>query len=166
MLSYDSFIRGKIWKSQGAKSGQMIVGDQNHPIENASGASLLQLQYAAEHSSSLVLNKGIELQHALHIWRGTPLFWSCLRAHYALRTDKCYVSRSPQFSFQHILRYHHIHFHSTSSDPLICPTGTLVYQSLVLDVRNTLENRMCDVWELGFLHFIGCEIIRFVNWWS
>ena len=24
-----------------------------------------------QHSSSLVLNKGIELQHALHIWRGS-----------------------------------------------------------------------------------------------
>ena len=27
----------------------MMVGDQTLPIENASGASLLQLQYAAEH---------------------------------------------------------------------------------------------------------------------
>ena len=28
---------------------QMMVGDQTLPIENASGASLLQLQYVAEH---------------------------------------------------------------------------------------------------------------------
>ena len=30
-------------------SGLMIVSDQTFPIENALGASLLQLQYAAEH---------------------------------------------------------------------------------------------------------------------
>ena len=55
-----------------------MVGDQTLPIENVLGASLLQLQYAAEHcreegqySSSLVLNKGIELQHALAIWQET-----------------------------------------------------------------------------------------------
>ena len=29
--------------------GRMMVGDQTLPIENASGASLLQLQYAVEH---------------------------------------------------------------------------------------------------------------------
>ena len=28
----------------------MMVGDQTHPIENASGTSLLQLQCAVEHS--------------------------------------------------------------------------------------------------------------------
>ena len=49
LSSYDRFIRGKILKSQGAKYGRMMVGDQTVPIENASGASLLQLQYAAEH---------------------------------------------------------------------------------------------------------------------
>ena len=50
MLSpYDRIRRGKRWKSQGAKSGRMMVSDQPLPIENASGASLLQLQYAAEH---------------------------------------------------------------------------------------------------------------------
>ena len=47
-----------------------------------------------QHSSSLVLNKGIELQDALHIWRETLLSYACLRAHYELRTDKCDVSRS------------------------------------------------------------------------
>ena len=47
-----------------------------------------------QHSSSIVLNKGIELQHALHIWRENILVWSCLRAHYALRNDTCDVSRS------------------------------------------------------------------------
>ena len=30
-------------------TGRMMMGDQTLPIENASGASLLQLQYAAEH---------------------------------------------------------------------------------------------------------------------
>ena len=56
----------------------MVVGDQTLPIGNASGASLLQLQCEAEHcheegqylrTTFLVafLNKGIELQHALHI---------------------------------------------------------------------------------------------------
>ena len=49
LSSYDSFIRRKRWKSQGAKSGWMMVGDQTLPIENASGASFLQLQYTAEH---------------------------------------------------------------------------------------------------------------------
>ena len=64
----------------------MMVGDQTLPVENDSGASLLQLQYAAEHGheegqylrktffSSLILNKEIELQHALHIWRETVLY--------------------------------------------------------------------------------------------
>ena len=45
LSSYDRFIR----KSQGAKSGRMMVGDRTLPIENASGACLLQLQGAAEH---------------------------------------------------------------------------------------------------------------------
>ena len=49
LSSYDRFIRGKRYKSQGAKSGRMVVGDQTLPIENASGAFLLQLQFAAEH---------------------------------------------------------------------------------------------------------------------
>ena len=49
LSSYDRFIRGKRWKSQEAKSGRMMVGDQTLPIKNASGASLLQMQYAAEH---------------------------------------------------------------------------------------------------------------------
>ena len=48
--SYDRFIRGIIWKSQVAKSGRMMMGDQTLPIENVSGSSLLQLQYATEHS--------------------------------------------------------------------------------------------------------------------
>ena len=37
------------WISQGAKSGQMMVGDQTLPIENTSGASLLKLQCATKH---------------------------------------------------------------------------------------------------------------------
>ena len=49
LFYYDRFICGNRWKSQGAKSGRMMVGDQTLPIENASGACLLQLQYAAEH---------------------------------------------------------------------------------------------------------------------
>ena len=49
MLSYDRFIQGKRWKSQEAKSGRIMVGDQTLPIENSSGASSLQLQYAAEY---------------------------------------------------------------------------------------------------------------------
>ena len=48
LSSYDRFLQGKRGKSQGAKSGQVMVGDQTLPIENASGASLLQWQYAAE----------------------------------------------------------------------------------------------------------------------
>ena len=47
-----------------------------------------------QYSSLLILNKGLELQHALHIWRESLLFWACLWAHYALRTDKCDGSRS------------------------------------------------------------------------
>ena len=47
-----------------------------------------------EHSLSLVLNKGIELKHVLHIRRETLLLWSCLWAYYAPRTDKCDVSWS------------------------------------------------------------------------
>ena len=81
----------------------MTVGDQTLPIENASGASLLQLQCAAEHchkegrylrTTFLVafLSKGIELQNALHICRETLLFQACLRAYNALKTDKCDVS--------------------------------------------------------------------------
>ena len=46
---YDRFIRVMRWKSQGAKSGRMMVGDQTLPIENVSVASLLQLQCVAEH---------------------------------------------------------------------------------------------------------------------
>ena len=49
LSSYDRLIRGKRRKSQEAKSGRMMVGDQTLPIENASGASVLQLQCAAEH---------------------------------------------------------------------------------------------------------------------
>ena len=49
LSSYYRSIRGKRLKSQGAKSERMMVGDQTLPIKNASGASLLQLQYAAEH---------------------------------------------------------------------------------------------------------------------
>ena len=50
MLSfYDRFKRGKRGKSRGAKSGWMMAGDQTLPIENASGASLLQVQYSTEH---------------------------------------------------------------------------------------------------------------------
>ena len=49
LCSYDRSICGKRRKSQGAKSGWMMVGDQTLPIENVSGASLLQLQYAAEY---------------------------------------------------------------------------------------------------------------------
>ena len=62
-----------------------MVGDQTLPIENASGASLLQLQCAAEHcheegqySSSLVLNKGIKSRF------GTSLY--CFRHVYRLST--------------------------------------------------------------------------------
>ena len=76
------FHTRKRWKSQGAKSRKMMVGDKTVPIENASGVSLLQLQCAIEHcheegqylrttSSSLVLNKWMELQYALHICRET-----------------------------------------------------------------------------------------------
>ena len=49
MSSCNRFLEGKRLKSQGAKSGRMMVGDQTLPIENAAGTSLLQLQYAAEH---------------------------------------------------------------------------------------------------------------------
>ena len=45
LSSYERFIRGKRWKSQ----GRIMVCDQTLPIENASGAPLLQLQNAAEH---------------------------------------------------------------------------------------------------------------------
>ena len=61
-----------------------MVGDQTLPIENASGASLLQLLFAAEfcHEEAQYLRttfvtfseKGIELQHTLHIWWETLLF--------------------------------------------------------------------------------------------
>ena len=67
MLSpYDRFIRGKRWKSQGAKSRQMMVDDQTLPIENASVASLLQLQYVAEHCHE----EGQYLDNIPHL-----LFW-------------------------------------------------------------------------------------------
>ena len=57
-------------KTTGSQDRVIMVGDQTLPIEKASGASLLQLQYAAEHSHeggqylttrflSLALNKGI-----------------------------------------------------------------------------------------------------------
>ena len=60
----------------------MMVGDQTLPIENASGAYLLQLRYAAKQSHEegqylrtiflvVVLNIEIELRHALHIWQET-----------------------------------------------------------------------------------------------
>ena len=70
----------------------MMVGDLTLPIENASGASLLQLQYAAKHCHEegqclmtiflvdgfrlhcIPPHKEIELQHGLHIWRETLLF--------------------------------------------------------------------------------------------
>ena len=41
LSSFDRFIQGKRWKSQGAKSGRMMMGDQTLPIEKASGASFL-----------------------------------------------------------------------------------------------------------------------------
>ena len=83
LSSYDRFIQGRRWKSQGAKSGRMMVCDQTLSIKNASGASLLQVQYAAEYyheeglylrTTSLVTCSEIELQHARHIWRVTLLF--------------------------------------------------------------------------------------------
>ena len=49
MFSYDRSIRGKGWKSERAKSGRMIGGDQTLPIENTSADSLLQLQCAVGH---------------------------------------------------------------------------------------------------------------------
>ena len=56
----------------------MMAGDQTHPIENASGASLLQLQYAVEHCreegqylSTTFLVACSELQPAPHIWLET-----------------------------------------------------------------------------------------------
>ena len=49
LSSHDRFMRGKRWKSQGAKSERMIVGDQTLSIKYASRASLLQLQCTAEH---------------------------------------------------------------------------------------------------------------------
>ena len=64
-----------------------------------------------QHFSSLFLNKGIELQHALHIWWETVLFYACLRARYTLRTDKCDVSRSVR-----ILET----LHNTSAQSFIC----------------------------------------------
>ena len=45
---------------------------------------------SGQHSSSLVLNKGIELQHALHI-AGDSIVLGLFRAHYALRTATCDV---------------------------------------------------------------------------
>ena len=59
LSSLDRFIGGKRWKPQGAKSGRMMMGDQALPIENASGASLLQLQYTVEycHEQGLYLRK-------------------------------------------------------------------------------------------------------------
>ena len=95
LSSYDHFIRGKRWKSQRAKPGRMMVGDQTLPIENASGASfccscsmrpsiaMKKVNTWGQHSSSLDVNKGIELQHALHIWRETivlDMFTGSLRA--------------------------------------------------------------------------------------
>ena len=89
LSSYDRFVRGKRWKSQGTKIGR-IMGDQTLPMENASGASLLQLAVCGRALSwrrtilednippRLFWNKGIELQHALHIWRETLLFLGML----------------------------------------------------------------------------------------
>ena len=93
-------MRSRKHENHREPSSEIMVGDQPLHIENASGASLLQLQYAAEHcheegqqSSSLVLNKGIELQHLLHTWLETivlGMFTDSLRA----KTEKCDVSRS------------------------------------------------------------------------
>ena len=41
LSSYEGFIRGKRWKSQGAMSGQMMKDDQTLPIEYASGATFV-----------------------------------------------------------------------------------------------------------------------------
>ena len=79
------FHTRKEMKITGRQVWAMMVGDQTLHIENASGDSLLQLHMRlsivmrkdnarGEQSSSLFLNKGIELQHALLIWRETPLF--------------------------------------------------------------------------------------------
>ena len=59
-----------------------MVGDQTLHIENGSGASLLQLQYAADrcHENGQYLRTAFlaacseeknQLHHALHIWRET-----------------------------------------------------------------------------------------------
>ena len=81
LSSYDRFIRGKRWKSQGTKSGQMMVGDPT-PSETLQeplccswivrpSTVMKKDNIWGQYSSSLVLNKGIELQHEFHIWRET-----------------------------------------------------------------------------------------------
>ena len=83
MLSfYDRFIQGRRWKSQRAKSGRMMVGDRTLPSKtlqeplcyNCSMRPSIIMKKDntwGQHSSSLDLNKGFELKHALHIWRET-----------------------------------------------------------------------------------------------
>ena len=94
LSSYDRFMRGKRWNHRGPNPGGLMVGDQTLPIENASGAPCCSCSVRPntvikedntwrQRSSSLVLNKEIELQYALHIWRETivlGMFTGSLRA--------------------------------------------------------------------------------------
>ena len=94
------FIRGKRLKSQGAKSGRVMVGDQTPPIENAIGASLLQLQCATEDLSwrrtipeDNILRRVFwikELNYSMHSTFGGRLY--CFRHVYELTTRSELIS--------------------------------------------------------------------------
>ena len=73
----------------------MMVGDQTHPSKTLQEPVCCSCSMRpntvvekddtwGQHSSSLVLNKGIELRHALHIWRETLIVLSRFTA--SLRT--------------------------------------------------------------------------------
>ena len=122
--SYHHFMRGKRWKSQEAKSGQMMVGDKTLPIENAAGASLLQLQCAAEDLSwrRTIPEDNIsrrffwikESNYSMHFVSGGRLY--CFRHVYGFTTRSSMTNAMCRGDRRAYLTYCATHLSKASSD--------------------------------------------------
>ena len=134
MSSYDRFIRGKKWKTQGAKSGRMMVGDQT-----TSHRKRFRSLFAAaavcdwaivmkkdntwgQHSSSLVLKE--KSNYSTHSTFGGRLY--CFRRVYGFAT-RSGLSSAMCRDRRAYWRHCGSHLHKASSDLTVVlitrPTG-------------------------------------------
>ena len=103
LSSYDRFIRGKRWKSQGANPGGWWWLIKHFPLKTLRSLFVATAVCGRAFSWRTIPEDNIprcifwikESNYIRHsTFSGRLLFQACLWAHQALRTDKCDVSRS------------------------------------------------------------------------